>query len=173
MDVTLADFQPINTWKPDRDGEKWQDGSPRYLTDMSTGRRYWNESEDIVWGKCLMASVATPFLHPVAVICNIAYRILKLVSLYHFWGVRDEKGRFNFKKSITEVGEDIFKLVVSPFSLIGEAAAIYGLYSPYDGRKLYASIERATYGHFILAPCFQPDPTSHALGGNPNKQNAF
>jgi hypothetical protein len=47
------------------------------------------------------------------------------------------------------------------------------VFAPYDDRKLYASIERAQYGHFILAPCFQPDPKSHAFGGDPKKEAVF
>jgi hypothetical protein len=31
--VTLRDFQPINTWKPDLDGPKWEDGNSQHLID--------------------------------------------------------------------------------------------------------------------------------------------
>jgi hypothetical protein len=52
--ITLNDFRPINTWKPDVDGPKWVMGSksdpkePKYLIDQSTGRKYWNEYKGIV-----------------------------------------------------------------------------------------------------------------------------
>ncbi|MBS4171388.1 hypothetical protein NEOC95_002136 [Neochlamydia sp. AcF95] len=63
---------------------------------------------------------------------------------------------------------------MTPVALVGlELAAIYGIFTPYNGRKLYASIERAQYGKFTLAPCFQPGPTCHASGGNPQKRDAF
>lgn len=66
------------------------------------------------------------------------------------------------------------RILVTPLSIIGlELAAIYGLFRPYDGRKLYASLEREIYGDFVLAPCFQPDPQYHALGGDINQKNAF
>lgn len=62
---------------------------------------------------------------------------------------------------------DALRIIASPIAIAGlELAAIYGIIRPYDGRKLYASIERAEYRNFILVPCFQPDPTSHALGGD-------
>ena len=54
-----------------------------------------------------------------------------------------------------------------------ELAALYGCIRPYDGRKLYATIERAMYGDSVLAPCFQPSPTSHALGGDINRKDVF
>ena len=66
------------------------------------------------------------------------------------------------------------RIIATPVSILGlELAAIYGIFQPYDGRKLYASFERATYGNFILAPCFQPDPKYHALGGDINEKDAF
>jgi hypothetical protein len=31
--VALRDFQPINAWKPDLDGPKWEDENPQHLID--------------------------------------------------------------------------------------------------------------------------------------------
>ena len=55
---------------------------------------------------------------------------------------------------------------------------------PKDAIKIFSSIEMAMYGgpcgdgpfengHFCWAPCYQPEPTSHGLGGDINKENAF
>ncbi|MBY0529701.1 MAG: hypothetical protein K2P51_05875 [Rhabdochlamydiaceae bacterium] len=172
--VTLGDFQPINTWKPNLVGPKWGDRDPKYLIDMTTGRRYWNESEGCVGFKCFLLTVGTPIVHSVASLVSVAHKVIRLVAFFHFW--KDVKGekKYPFEERLNDVGMDLLRVVTTPIVFVGlELAAIYGIFAPYNGRKLYASIERAQYGGFILAPCFQPDPKYHALGGNPEKRNAF
>lgn len=174
MNVTLGDFQPFNTWYLELDGEKWEDGSPKHLIDRTTGQKYWNESEEVVRFKCVLLTVGTLFVHAIAGIINIAYRTLKLFSLYHFWESKEGEKSYDFKARLEEAGIDLLRIFSEPLAILGlELAAIYGIYRPYDGRKLYASIERAQYNHYVLAPCFQPDPKKHFLGGDPNKKNAF
>lgn len=179
MGVTLRDFQPVNNWKTDLDGEKYsccQDHNrhAKFLIDQTTNRRYFNESKRVVGFKCFLLMLGTPFVHPIASIINVAYRILKLVSLSHFWIEKDGETKYSFKERLADAGKDILRIVATPVSIVGlELAALYGWFRPYDGRKLYASIERATYGNFILAPCFQPDPKYHALGGDINQKDAF
>lgn len=52
MGVFIGDFQLVNQWKPDLDGEKWQygeeRGQPMYIVDQTTKRRYLNESQIVV-----------------------------------------------------------------------------------------------------------------------------
>ncbi len=172
--VTLRDFQPINTWKPDLDGQRWSDGDPKHLIDMSTGRKYWNESKSCVGFKCFLLTLGTPIVHSIASLANVAYRIVKLISFSHFWITKGSEKSYSFKERLKDAGKDLVRVITAPIVLVGlELAAIYGMFTPYNGRKLYASIERTQYGNFILAPCFQPDPTCHAFGGNPKKRNAF
>lgn len=179
MSVTLKDFYPINKWKPDLEGEKWNccsehKGQARHLIDQTTGRKYLNQSKGVVRFKCFLLTLGTPFVHPIAGILNVAYRALKLISLSHFWIPKKEEKSYGFKARVQDAGKDLLRIVAQPLAIVGlELAAIYGLIRPYDGRKLYASIERAQYGNFILAPCFQPDAEQHLLGGDPNKKNAF
>lgn len=173
-DIKLGDFQLINTWKPDLDGKKWSDGNPEHLIDTTTGRRYWNETKACVRVKCMLLTLGTPIVHAIASVLNVAYRILKLISFSHFWMSKEEEASFSFKERLKDAGVDLLRVFTAPFALVAlEVAALYGIFTPYDGRKLYASIERAQYGNFILAPCFQPDPRFHALGGNPQEPNAF
>lgn len=170
MSIILKDFRPVNTWKPEENGEKWGNGNnkSKYLVDQTTGRRYWNESKGCVRSKCVLLALGTPFVHPFAVICNVVYRILKLISFSHFW--MPKTGKYNFKARLAEAGKDLLRIAISPIALVGlELSSLYGIIRPYDARKLYASFERLTYNHFIMAPCFQPDPTRHALGGDPNR----
>lgn len=172
MNVTLKDFQPVNEWKLDSKGEKFRSGEPVYLIDQSTGRKYLNEDQDIVRFKCLLLSIGTPFVHAVAGLLNVAYRILKLVTFSHFW--MNNQTKYNLKERFSDAGSDLLKIIATPISYFAlELAALYGLFRPYDGRKLYASIERGTYSNFILAPCFQPNPKKHAFGGKMSERNVF
>lgn len=177
MAIQWRDFQPVNNWIPDVKGEKWgccaEQAEPKFLMDESTGRKYLNESKGIVRFKCILLTLGTPFVHPIASLFNAAYRIIKIVSLSHFWLPRAEKG-YHFKARVLSACKDLLRVVAWPLTIVGlELAAIYGWIRPYDGRKLYASIERANYGNFILAPCFQPMPTSHFFGGDVNRKDAF
>jgi hypothetical protein len=154
--VTIKDFQPINTWEV-------EPGSP-YILDMTTERRYWNEPKSVVRIKAALLALGTPIVHLAAAVGQIAIKAIQLASFSHFW--IDREGEYDFKARLSDAGVDLLKLVAAPLALVGlELAAIFALFMPYDGRKLYATMERAQYGHFVLAPCFQPDPESHAFGG--------
>jgi hypothetical protein len=97
--VTLRDFQPVNTWKPDLEGPKWGDGDPEHLIDMTTGRRYWNESKGCVGFKCFLLTLGTPIVHSIASLVNVAYRIMKLVSFAHFWMNKEGEKPYSCKRS--------------------------------------------------------------------------
>lgn len=174
MTVTLEDFNPLSSWEVDTDGEQWDRGGAKHVIDKATGRKYWNESENIVRFKCLLLAGGTSVVHAVAGVVNIAFRIFRLVSGYHFWPTKPGEQPRSLKERMKAAGEDLLRIFTQPIAILAlELASIYGIVRPYDGRKLYASIERAQYGHFILAPCFQPDPKSHLFGGDPKKKNAF
>lgn len=177
MSVTIKDFYPFNSWVEDKKGPTWNISvsgkrEPAFLIDQTTGKSYFNETKGCVRFKCFLLTLGTPFVHFAAAIANVAYRALKLVSFSHFW-VPKEKGG-SFKDRLSDAGVDVLRIIATPFSYFAlELSALYGLLSPYNGRKLYASFERAVYGNFILAPCFQPEPRRHAFGGDINTQNAF
>jgi hypothetical protein len=175
MSVVLQDFNPINNWKVDEKGPKFENSNrPQFIIDSSTNRKYFNEDASVVRAKCFMVSCGTPFVHTVASIVNIAYRLFKILSFANFWLPQFDNKPYSFSNRLKKTGLDLVRCITAPMAVLGlEFAALYGLFRPYDGRKLYASIERGMYSHFILAPCFQPDPTKHAFGGDPNKQNAF
>jgi hypothetical protein len=122
--------------------------------------------------------VGTPIIHAVASLLNVAYRITLLITLIHFRAEEyNDQGKlkpFPFKVSLILAGTDFIRIFTTPLVYVAlELAAIYGVVSPYNGRKLYASLERAQYGDGILAPCFQPEATKHLFGGDINKQNAW
>lgn len=179
MTVSIRDFQPINNWMPDFKGEKYTCCSkhtedPLFIIDESTNRRYSNESQHVTGLKCFLLTLGTPVVHSIGSLVNLIYRIAKLITLSHFWIMQGEGQNNSFKARLGEAGEDLLRLVATPFAPLGlELAALYGTIRPYDGRKLYASIERGIYGNSILAPCFQPDPKYHAFGGEMGDKDAF
>jgi hypothetical protein len=172
--TTIKDFQPISTWTVDTEGGKWEgENEPKYLLDESTGRRYFNESKGCVRFKCIGLSLITPFAHLIATVVNVIYRVLKIISFANFWLPR-EGDSYDFKGRLKDTGLDAARIVLAPITLLSlELSSIYGWFTPYNGRKLYATIERASYGDFILAPCFQPDPQKHAFGGDVNKRDQY
>ncbi len=171
--IILNDFQLVSQWIEDSKGQRWaMDDTPRFLIDGSTGRRYWNESPNCVRVKCFLLTLGTPVVHTIAVLVNTAYRIVRLVSFFHFW--KWSEAPYSLKERIKDAGIDALRIIASPVAIVAlECAALYGIVSPYNGRKLYASIERAQYNHFILAPCFQPEPVRHAFGGDPDQRDEF
>lgn len=178
MSVKLNDFQPLNKWIEDTEGEKFESCSgeeiPKYIIDQTTNRKYLNESRFCVGNKCLLLTIGTPFVHAIAGIIAVAFRTLKVISFYHFWRVKTSEDHYDGKERLKDLGKCLLRIVLEPIAILGlELSALYGVLNPYDGRKLYASIERAQYGHFILAPCFQPDPTQHLLGSDVNHRNVW
>lgn len=176
MDVKLKDFSIKTQWELDEKGEKWENNPTilKYIIDRSTGRKYWNESAQSIRIKCSLLLLGTLLVHFIAGMMNVAYRALKLLSLSHFWIKKaDEQGYF-FLGRAQDAGIDFLRMFLQPFVFLGlELSALYGLFSPLDGRKLYASLERAEYGGWILAPCFQPDAECHLFGGDPNRSGAW
>ena len=175
MQVTLKDFQPFNNWKPDVDGKKYGDSEfPVDLIDKTTGRKYLNESKKTVKFKCFLLTLGTPIVHVIASVVTIAFRALRLATLSHFWAHRSGEKSYSIKNRLKDAGVNLLKIATQPITLVGlQLAAIYGLFRPFDGRKLYASIERAQYGSFVLAPCFQPDANKHLFGGNIHTRDAL
>ncbi len=175
--VKFRDFQPINKWTPDFEGRIWvildSDGrtvkDPMTIIDHSTQRRYLNEFPGTIRCKSFWLILGTP----IAGLCGLVYRVVKLVTLAHFWLEKEEEKSYSLKGRLVDAGADFLKIITAPLVIIGlELAAIYGVFRPYDGRKLYATIERAAQVE-LLAPCFQPEPTYHIFGGDLNKPNAW
>jgi len=180
MSVTSHDFTLVNKWIQDPKLKWWNTNKPMYLIDQSTGKCYWNESKVVVRIKCGMLATAGTAGNLLLGLSNIAFRTLRLISLYHLW-----RPNVQFEARLRSMKEDLKSLVKTPFIFTGLIfSALYGLISPYDGRKLYASFANlANYTVFIpfvgtlelvaFAPCFQPHPTKHFFGGDPTKQNRF
>jgi hypothetical protein len=150
MTVTRSDFS-FGKWVLDERGEEFfSNGENRYIKDEVSSKYYLNESKGVIRFKCFLLALGTPIVHAIATIANMV-----------FLGGRPSR-------------ENAIKFVAQPFAFVGlELAAIFGVIFPYDGRKLYASIERFQYGGPILAPCFQPEADEHLFNGDIDEQNAY
>lgn len=168
-DIVLSDFQLANTWeacpeklKPYSDLDREQGDIEMGLIADEAGRKYLHETEAAIRCKCLGLSLSTPIVQVLAATLNVIKIAFRLLFFYHFWPKDSEP--YNFTASLANAGKDLLRLVATPFAIIGlEAAAIYGIFSPNNGRKLYATLERALYDKWRLAPCFQPNIQAHSL----------
>jgi len=174
IDTKFNDFQIFNKWETEKNGLVFENGRPMWLIDQTTGRKYLNESKTVIRAKCLLLTIGTPFIHLIVAIKNIAQRTLNVTNTSRrFVAYRNTQG-VTFNAWLDYSKGDLIRIAAQPIAYIGlEIAAIYGLIRPYDGRKLYATIERAEYEKHILAPCFQPSPVKHLFWGKINQQNAF
>ncbi len=172
-------FHPINQWRQDTDSPVWvwnisHEKAYMYVIDLGTGDKYLNEEPLLISIKCFVAAVFTPIIHPFAIIINLIIRIIKLVSFFEFWKEVPEELEYNLKNRFFEYGKDFLRILIAPFILLLlELSALYGIFAPRDGRKLYASFECGFYGRAILGGCFQPNEPYHLFGGDINKAGAW
>lgn len=182
--LTWQDFNPFNTWELKDSSTDQNNASsleagkanpfqgaiastdPSLIRDQwlhatkdSKDRRYLAESDGLIRFKCGLLVLGTPIAITAKAICQSAWRLLKVLTLSSFWRCRD----LSISDRVKNTGKDLAKIITAPFALIGlQFAALYGLISPKNGRKLYASIEKGAFGpQYLLAPCFQPNPRKH------------
>ena len=159
MSLTVKHFCLTNIWTEDSTGPKfkYQPKFCKWIIDKSTEDKYLNEDIGSIREKCAALSIGTTFVHTIAGIPNIIIRIVRLISFYNFWKKMKNTSSYDFWTRAKDAGLDLLRIITQPVAIIGlQLSAIYGIFRPHDGRKLYASIERAQYGRDILAPCFQP-----------------
>lgn len=150
----------------------------RYIVDSRTGDKYLNEDLSVIRFKCALLTLGTPIVHTLAAIAHMVYNLVKLLSFYHFWktlnDVKENQSGDSLEKRSLDVKSDVFHILFAPINiLLLEFSALYGVLMPHNGRKLYANLEAFAYGDFVLAPCFQPEPETHLLGGDMDMQNAW
>lgn len=172
-------FHPYSLWTEDTGRPTFYNGKKRFIVDSRTQDKYLNEDLWVIRFKCFLLTFGTPMVHTIAAIVKIVFNVLKLISLYDFLKSIDDSHKentstYHFSTRLFDAGTNLQQIVFAPIAVILlEVAALYGMIMPRDGRKLYANLERLTYGHFVLAPCFQPEPEKHLFSGDLNQQNAF
>lgn len=142
IDVKLKDFQPCNEWERRDD---------MYM-DQSTGRIYTIFTDNT--SRCLnLLTLPLPILSAGV---NLLYRGVILITLSHFWLDCDDEMPYDLKNRLINAGIDLARLLATPLIYIAlQVVAIYELFKPLDGAKLYASIERLGYSH-VARPGIQP-----------------
>lgn len=183
----LGDFCPLNKWEEVRTPTTNEEGyeayssyfldepnnhKPLHVRDFTTERLYLNEPTNVVQGKSILLFIGSPLIHGIASVVNMLYRIGKLLIGYHFW---PKKGKtYNLKASLENAYFDLLRIFSTPLAIVGLTyAALYGVFRPYDGRKLYASIEKWQYNGFTLARCFQPAQYNPQKDRNEYKGHTF
>ena len=176
---SAAHFHPYSLWAVDTQGPRFYNNEAKFIIDSRTGDKYLNEDLATIRYKCFLLSLGTPLVHAIAAIIKVIFNLLKLAFLYDFWKTADEtnkenKAGYHFTNRALDAGTNLLHIAFTPIAiLLLECSALYGIIMPRNGRKLYANLERFTYGDFVLAPCFQPEPEAHLLGGDIGQQNAF
>jgi hypothetical protein len=183
--ICFKDFCPWNRWDHCFDAKH----GLILDTDGTTQRRYWFQENNILRFKCFLLVLWAPLNH----LAKTGERVFRLVTAYHFRKVKFIKNTFNPKQirpyplldRVQKQGSDLLKILATPVLVSCLVfSALYGVIIPKDGRKLYASFERLFFSKCkmkaidllsrkpaLTAPCFQPEATHHALGGDTNNGN--
>lgn len=175
--ICLKDFCPWNRWYQPTET---RDGPP-LDEDRTTQRRYWLQENYVLRIKCTLLLFWAPLNH----LAKTAERVFRLFTAYHFTKVKLIKNTLDpkpypLRSRIQKQASDLLKILVTPILVSALVlSALYGIINPKDGRKLYASTERLFFSKCkmkaidplsrkpaLTAPCFQPDATHHALGGD-------
>lgn len=161
MDIKNQDFNLCTNWQ--------RCEFSHTMRDPLAARSYPIQQDWTARLACAGLAVASPVVHAVALVCQAAYRtfhvlILGLSALCFFIGETPERRAVQMKRIDQEVREDLTRIVMTPIAYLGlEFASLYGIFRPQDGAKLYATFERLEYNTPLLAPCFQPTPSSDLL----------
>ena len=128
-----------------------------YIEDVKTGEMYVDESQFIVACKCACVALGLPFYtigkicwHVVQTPIRIAMtayetivQIGKDLAQCRFGAAIKTMGH-GIVQSVQKLGHGVYEIGKSPVFALGcEAAAIYGIFKPYHGRKFEAKVEKA------------------------------
>ena len=140
--LTPGDFCPFNKW----DIHQEEDRAPT-LRDRTTGKHY----EQAGKGTIRLKGVALFFGTAIQAGIGVGSMLLetgKVVSGYHFWKKGDGTCREKVKRGCVDSLKSVVLVGCTPFYVTALAcAAIYTIVNPFDGRKLYGSIETAWTAH--------------------------
>lgn len=133
-----------------------------FVKDMNTGLIYNDNSQKMVRNKfCLLTprNMVDTTARTVYHVARTAINLLKLpFSLVH--------GRKKAFESISKIKRSACDIIRAPvFGIMGTCVAFYGIFKPYEGRRLYGFLERSLnrqnervdwFSKYYVAPCFVP-----------------
>lgn len=140
----------------------WRGKTTRLPWDTKTGYIYNSDSPNLIRAKCALLISRTWIDTTFRVIYHLGMTILRTLT-FPFACVAGKQKMAEQIRKIKESAADIFR---APFYAVSKTyAAIYGLFKPLDGRRLYGYFERSLnrqnhqvnprLKHYI-APCFKP-----------------
>jgi len=164
-----SNFAICSEWQLDALGRTDRYGNPMWVIDVATEKRYLNIESSSLRSIMLDHFVSGCCSNAYGAVQQVVIRILKLGSCYYFWpdcnkthelidkeeldvpfdayveiGVVEPK---SCSGRVKEVAEDVLKIALFPLTYLAmQASACFGLLSPNNGRKLYASFARIQYG---------------------------
>ncbi|MBI5346416.1 MAG: hypothetical protein HZB76_04670 [Chlamydiae bacterium] len=130
------------------------------IVDLNTKNAYRDEPKSVIRGKCFnllcYMSVCTIFRMSWNLFLQVPFDFSKIVvhlskDLFSITHVKTcdvaKNGLVGFSKELSDLSEDIINVVRPLFFILPlEFAAFLGLYSPYDGRALFAKFEKFFIG---------------------------
>lgn len=155
--VVLNDFHPWTEWT-EVGGHNFRNSNiPQLIQNGRTEKLYFNDDRWTIRGKGALLIVGVPIIHSVLLVQNIAERVVRIVTFSHFWrDVPEENGHYSLCGRVCALSADVLRIALAPIALVGmELAAIYMVFNPLDGKKIYAAIEQLEYGSWNL-PCMHP-----------------
>ncbi len=138
-------------------GRFYQRGGRLYQRDCSSEHIFHYQPKWLLRIKCIALTLFTIPIGGIIAAAHILHNLASITRSIVQWDWRRES-----------VGDPLLRIAAAPFALLAlQFAALYGIFDPNCGRKLYGSLERAMYPDidslprvFIvsgkLAPCFQP-----------------
>ncbi|MDF1684709.1 MAG: hypothetical protein P1U36_08655 [Legionellaceae bacterium] len=164
--LSLNHFYPISSFEFKHTGLYRHE-----IFDTRTSDSYLYEEFCVIRLKCIVLLVSMPIFYTTKIILDVIDIISALYDLIVHTAfdtaVESEEACRN-QDALLQDGVDLIKqiahLILTPvYIVLLEMAALYGLVSPYNGRKLFASIERFNCGAAVAAPCFQPTWFGHKI----------
>lgn len=167
--ITWRDFIPLNSWKVDLEGDRIErtGENPIYCHITDGHRSYYNNRPSRIAMLC-----NTLIVDPARLLARLIVKTLAIVTLFPLWQQQQPRSL------IGRVNDYLWNFVDIPVQIVffaaKELSSVYGIVTPFNGRKLYASFERLAWnlgvgigmpsGRGLLELNLQPDlPFDHHL----------
>jgi hypothetical protein len=140
-------------WEPHSKGVTFPgDSKPFFLNDTMTRKRYVNLTDFEIRAKFAKTFFTSPFYHAIPAIANVVFSIFSIVSLkaLRMTGIPNAE-----RKAM--VVRDFKRIILTTLAYVGmQIAIIYGLITPNNGRKVYASLGSYLNEKWMIDPALYP-----------------